>query len=63
MSYDFSGPKLYKIVKHEKTGKYWILANNPHYNLASDICGENYNFDSQRLKSNLSLNVFREYRG
>ena len=26
-----------------------MLANNPHYNLASDICRENYNLDSQGL--------------
>ena len=28
----------------------WILVNNSRYNLASDICGENYNLNSQELK-------------
>ena len=45
MSHDYDGPKFYKIVKHEQPGT--GLADNPHYNLASDICGENYNLDSQ----------------
>ena len=26
-----------------------FLVNNPHYNLLSDIFGENYNFNSQGL--------------
>ena len=34
---------------------YWILANDPHYNLASDVCGENYNLDSQGLISSCPL--------
>ena len=31
--------------------QYWILANKPHYNLASYICVENYNLDSKGLNS------------
>ena len=30
-------------------GKYWILVNNPRYNLASDDRRENYILDSHGL--------------
>ena len=51
MSHDYDGLKFYKTVKHEQPGKNWILTNNLHNNLTSDMYGENYSLDSQGLKS------------
>ena len=42
MSHDY-GPKFYKYLSN----RYWVLANNPPYNLPSCVSGENYNVDSQ----------------
>ena len=36
---------------------YWILANESLYNLLSDICGEDYDLDSQGLTSSGELGV------
>ena len=47
MSREYGGPKLSKFVK--MTIWYWILANEFHYNLASEVCGQNYNLDLQGL--------------
>ena len=49
MSQDYGGLKRLKIIKHDLSYKYWTSVKNRNYNLASDICGENYNLDSQGL--------------
>ena len=45
MAHEYGGPTVYEIVQNW----YRILANNPHNKLASDLCGENCNLDSQGL--------------
>ena len=54
MSYDYGGPEFHEIIKHEQPGTgFWpILPIN--YNLASDVCGENYNLDLHELNPLMS---------
>ena len=49
MSQYYSWPNVYSTIKHEQPGT-GCLTNHSHYNLASDVCGENYVLDSQGLK-------------
>ena len=57
MSHGYGWPKFYKIIK-TWTNWYWILANDPYYNLASDMCGQNYNLDAHSLKGKIkSLSI------
>ena len=50
MSHDYVGAIFHKITKYEQPGT-GFLPIIPIYNLASDICTENYNLDSQELHS------------
>ena len=37
---------------------YWIFANKPFYNLASDVCGETNNLNSQGLIADGKVHTF-----